>query len=84
MIEGEMSRNRAPIVEGQAGRPTLAGQAISDGEVLGILIGGEWRRVTLGKSKERDKRWVLRFVDHANLSVLAMGTPARRPERPRR
>ncbi len=78
-----MSNKRAPITEG-AQRPELKGRPIAPGEVLEILSGGQWRQVTLDRSKDRYKRWVLRFVDQPTVSVLAIGTPARRPSPARR
>jgi hypothetical protein len=61
-------------------RPTLGGRVITPSEVLEIRSGGRWRRVSLGKSKDGYRHWVLRFQDNPTTSVLAIGTLARRME----
>jgi hypothetical protein len=61
-------------------RPTLGGRIITSSEVLEIRSSGRWRQVTLGKSKDGYRHWVLRFQDNPTTSVLAIGTFARRVE----
>jgi len=61
-------------------RPTLDGRVITSSEVLEIRSGGRWRQVSLGRSKDGYRHWVLRFQDNPTTSVLAIGTLARRTE----
>lgn len=58
--------------------PALGNEPLDIGDTLEILVGGNWQRVTLDRTKDKARWWVLRFEDRPTVNVLALGTEARR------
>lgn len=60
-------------------RPALDGRLIEETELLEVKSGGRWATVFLSQSKLLKKtRWVFRFADAPDTTILAVGSMARR------
>jgi len=58
--------------------PVLDGVPIRDDEALEVRSGRQWERVVISRSKDKEKRWVLRYEKDPNVTLLAEGALVRR------
>ena len=78
-----MSTSRSAIVL-VGDRPTLAGVAIRDDELLEIQDGGRWAYVFLryeppDKKRNWPGKWMLHFLERPQWTTFAIGALVRRP-----